>query len=81
MAVLRLIAADTILIGHSLDCDLRALQLLHRRCVDTAITYPHPRGYPLRLKLRKLAEDYLHLRIQTQGDKGNDGACLFSCGL
>lgn len=73
MAILRLISAETILIGHSLDSDLRALRMSHARCIDTAISYPHPRGYPLRLKLRKLAEDYLQLRIQANiGGVGHD---------
>jgi RNA exonuclease 1 len=76
VALLRLVSADAILVGHSLDSDLRALRLYHRRCVDTAISYPHPRGYPLRLKLRKLAEDYLQQRIQTSGSDGKRLSCL-----
>ena len=35
----------------------QALKIVHRRCVDTAVLYPHPRGYPLRLKLKTLAGD------------------------
>jgi RNA exonuclease 1 len=78
VALLRLVSADAILVGHSLDSDLRALRLYHRRCVDTAISFPHPRGYPLRLKLRKLAEDYLRQRIQTSGSDGEYLTCLQS---
>ena len=48
----------------------QALKVIHRRCVDTAVLYPHPRGYPLRLKLKTLAADYLHIHIQ----KHNSGA-------
>lgn len=70
VALLRLLSADTILVGHSLDSDLRALRLVHSACVDTALLYPHPRGFPMRLKLKKLAEDYLQLRIQGNAAKG-----------
>ena len=77
VALLRLLPAEAILIGHSLDCDLRALHLSHARCVDTAVIFPHPRGYPLRLKLRKLAEDFLQQRIQCHGDKGSVCCVLF----
>jgi len=50
----RLIGADTILIGHALDNDLRALRLVHRRVVDTAALFPHTRGLPYRRALRDL---------------------------
>jgi RNA exonuclease 1 len=70
VAILRLISSETVLIGHSLDADLRALRLSHSRCVDTALLYPHVRGFPMRMKLRKLAEDYLKQRIQTSTTKG-----------
>ncbi|KAK7228685.1 hypothetical protein V2G26_000855 [Clonostachys chloroleuca] len=36
----------TILIGHSLESDTKALQLTHPFIVDTSILYPHPRGPP-----------------------------------
>jgi RNA exonuclease 1 len=78
VALLRLVSAEAILVGHSLDSDLRALRLYHRRCVDTAISYPHPRGYPLRLKLRKLAEDYLQQRIQNSNKDGRHFALSLS---
>jgi RNA exonuclease 1 len=50
----QLIGADTILIGHALDNDLRALRLVHRRAVDTAVLFPHHRGPPYRRALRDL---------------------------
>lgn len=53
-ALARLIGADTILIGHALDNDLRALRLVHRRVVDTAALFPHARGPPYRRALRDL---------------------------
>lgn len=45
---------DTILIGHALDNDLRALRLVHQRVVDTAALFPHARGLPYRRALRDL---------------------------
>jgi len=76
VALLRLLSPATLLVGHSLDSDLRALRLVHPMCVDTALLYPHPRGFPMRLKLKKLAEDYLQLRIQGNTTKGK---LLFCC--
>jgi hypothetical protein len=38
--------------------------MTHSRCIDTAVIYPHPRGYPLRQKLKVLAESYLNIKIQ-----------------
>ncbi len=53
-ALARLIGVDTMLIGHALDNDLRALRLVHRRVVDTAALFPHRRGPPYRRALRDL---------------------------
>lgn len=72
LAFLRLVTAETVLVGHSLDSDLKALQVCHMRCVDTALLYPHPRGFPLRRKLKVLAETYLKIRIQRAGKAGHD---------
>ena len=45
---------DTILLGHGLENDLRTLRIMHHRCVDTAILFEHPRGFPFRKALRDL---------------------------
>jgi len=37
-----------ILLGHSLESDLKALKICHPLCIDTAIIYHHPRGRPLK---------------------------------
>jgi hypothetical protein len=47
-----------------LDSDLKALHITHTQCVDTAILFPHPRGFPYRIKLKELAETYLNITIQ-----------------
>jgi len=66
-ALARLIGADTILIGHALDNDLRALRLVHHRVVDTAALFPHPRGPPYRRALRDLTKEFLSRSIQEGG--------------
>jgi DNA polymerase III epsilon subunit-like protein len=67
IAFLRLVSAETILIGHSLDSDLKALKICHLNCVDTAMLFPHPQGFPYRRKLKVLAENYLKVQIQKSG--------------
>lgn len=49
-----LINEDTILIGHALDNDLKTLRMIHHRCIDTALLFPHPQGPPYRKALRNL---------------------------
>ena len=41
---LGLVSAETLLVGHALENDLRVLRVLHGRVVDTAILYPHPKA-------------------------------------
>ena len=64
--LLELIAQETILIGHSLENDLRRLRIMHCLCVDTVALYPHPRGPPFRSKLSALTEKHLSRRIQEK---------------
>jgi hypothetical protein len=52
VAFLRLVSAETVLVGHGLENDLRALKITHTRCVDTSVLYAHPKGFPLRYKIR-----------------------------
>jgi len=40
------INSKTILIGHGLENDLRALQILHTKVIDTAVLFPHYFGLP-----------------------------------
>ncbi len=69
---LRLVSAETFLVGHSLDSDLKSLQVVHRNCLDTAILYPHPKGFPIRYKLRQLAQDHLKMSIQNHDQHNRD---------
>jgi RNA exonuclease 1 len=62
--LLELIAAETILVGHSLENDLKRLKMMHANCVDTVALYPHKRGPPYRNKLSGLTEKFLGRKIQ-----------------
>ncbi|CAB3221943.1 unnamed protein product [Arctia plantaginis] len=68
--ILGFVGIDTILIGHALDNDLRALKLLHGSVVDTCALYPHARGFPMRRSLRALSEEFLG-RIVQHGSVGH----------
>lgn len=68
--ILGFVGTDTILIGHALDNDLRALKLLHSAVVDTCVLYPHARGFPLRRSLRALSAELLGRSIQ-RGSAGH----------
>jgi len=72
-ALVKLCGPTTILVGHSLENDLIALRLVYTKCVDTSYLYPHPRGFPLRRKLRLLSEEYLKRKIQGQGQGQGGG--------
>ncbi|ETS01316.1 exonuclease [Trichoderma reesei RUT C-30] len=62
----------TILVGHSLESDTKAIQLAHPFIVDTSIIYPHPRGAPLKSSLKWLAQKYLSREIQKGGALGHN---------
>ncbi|KAG1713319.1 hypothetical protein DVH05_001106 [Phytophthora capsici] len=70
----RFLFKDTILVGHSLTSDLRALRLVHPTIGDTAILYPHQRGFPFRTSLKYLTKTYLKKDIQMQLQAGHDSA-------
>jgi len=61
------INSNTILIGHALENDLKTLRMIHTRCVDTAILFPHRAGPPYRRALRDLAKEHLGIIIQSGG--------------
>eukprot|EP00736_Rhodelphis_marinus_P011515 Rmarinus@m.22002 len=53
-----------VLLGHSLENDLRAIKLTYDRVADTAALYSHPRGPRFRPSLRSLVANFLGKRIQ-----------------
>ncbi|KAF8971279.1 hypothetical protein BDZ97DRAFT_1914265 [Flammula alnicola] len=61
-----------ILLGHSLESDLKALKICHPRCIDTALLYHHPRGRPLKPGLAWLTKKWCGREIQTRGEGGHD---------
>jgi RNA exonuclease 1 len=65
--VARYVGPRTLLVGHTLENDLRAMKLVHPAevCLDTSLLFPHPRGAPHRTALRALARDYLGVSIQS----------------
>ncbi|XP_053983268.1 uncharacterized protein LOC128878781 [Hylaeus volcanicus] len=65
--------AETILIGHGLENDLRALRILHTTVIDTCVAFPHFLGYPFRSSLKTLARTVLRKEIQvTEHDSVED---------
>ncbi|KAI0555053.1 hypothetical protein F4679DRAFT_569815 [Xylaria curta] len=64
--LLQILSPRSILIGHSLESDLKALQLTHPFIVDTALLFPHHRGPPLKNSLKFLAQRFLKREIQNR---------------
>ncbi|EGG04416.1 uncharacterized protein MELLADRAFT_78319 [Melampsora larici-populina 98AG31] len=62
---------DTVLVGHSLECDLRALKLLHPWVIDTSVIYQHPKGLPMKPSLKWLAQKWLNKEIQANPPPGS----------
>ncbi|CAH0563726.1 unnamed protein product [Brassicogethes aeneus] len=70
----------TILIGHGLENDLKALKIIHFKVVDTALCFPHHHGLPYRRSLKELVSTILAKDIQCS-EKGHSSwedasACL-----
>ncbi|XP_068082191.1 RNA exonuclease 1 homolog [Anabrus simplex] len=71
--LLELISDKTILVGHSLESDLKSLKIIHKTVVDTSIVFPHKMGPPKKRALKNLVREYLNKIIQC-GDEGHDSA-------
>ena len=79
--LLGMINGSTILIGHALEHDLRALKLIHGTVVDTSIVFKHP-NYPQnqsnKYSLKELTRRVLHRDIQLgQHDSEEDAVASF----
>ncbi|KAK6637726.1 hypothetical protein RUM44_008148 [Polyplax serrata] len=72
------INADTILIGHGLENDLKALKMIHSTVIDTSVIFPHYYGLPFRRSLKSLVNSFLKRDIQSCGhDSFEDArACM-----
>lgn len=62
-----LISSKTVIIGHALENDLKTLRMVHHRCVDTVVLFPHQAGPPYRRALRALVKEHLGQTIQEGG--------------
>lgn len=60
----KFVHAETLLCGHSLENDLKALRVLHSRLLDTCFLFPHLKGPPARSALKVLAQRFLKRKIQ-----------------
>lgn len=69
--LLAIVNAKTILIGHSLDSDLKALKIVHPTVIDTAEVFPHRRGLPFKRALRTIVAEVMHQIIQ-ENEAGHD---------
>ncbi|XP_076760405.1 RNA exonuclease 1 homolog [Xylocopa sonorina] len=63
--LLTMFSEKTILVGHSLESDFKALKLLHDTVVDTSVMFPHKNGYPQKRALKNLCSEYLRKLIQN----------------
>ncbi|KAJ8284136.1 hypothetical protein COCON_G00029860 [Conger conger] len=61
---------DAVLVGHSLDNDLKALNMIHPHVIDTSLLYRRASGQ--RFKLKFLAEVVLNKKIQCAGNNGHN---------
>lgn len=71
--ILHLCNSKTILIGHSLESDMKALKIVHSNIIDTSVLFPHKLGLPHKRALRALASEYLKKIIQNDVS-GHDSA-------
>ena len=65
VALLGMLDASTVVVGHSLENDLVALKMAHTCCVDTAIIFTSHRGPSCKPALRHLTAEFLQRSIQA----------------
>ncbi|KAF9361709.1 hypothetical protein BGX26_000064 [Mortierella sp. AD094] len=73
-SVKKLVNYNTILVGHSLENDMKVLKLAHPFIIDTSLIYHHTRGPPYRPGLKWLAQKWLQRQIQANTERGHDSA-------
>lgn len=71
--ILHLCNSKTILVGHSLESDMKALKIIHNTIIDTSVLFPHKFGLPHKRALRDLAREFLKKIIQNDVS-GHDSA-------
>ncbi|XP_056391712.1 RNA exonuclease 5 isoform X2 [Hyla sarda] len=65
-----LLPPDAVLVGHSLNCDLQALQMIHPNVIDTSLLFT--RNLERRFRLKFLAQVILKREIQSTDAVGHD---------
>lgn len=66
------VSPTPVLLGHSLEFDLKALKICHPRVIDTALIYHHPKGRPFKPGLAWLTKKWCGREIQNKGEGGHD---------
>ncbi|EGC37092.1 hypothetical protein DICPUDRAFT_54227 [Dictyostelium purpureum] len=64
-----IIGPNTVLVGHSLENDLKAMKFIHRKIIDTAVLFPT--GSSGKFPLKYLTKKYLNRIIQNK-QSGHD---------
>merc|ERR1712004_738684 len=70
--LLTMFSAKDMLLGHSLESDLRALKLVHSTVIDTSVVFPHKMGPPYKRALRMLVQE----SVDGHDSKEDAVACL-----
>ncbi|XP_054849505.1 RNA exonuclease 5 [Eublepharis macularius] len=74
-----LLPPDAVLVGHSLNFDLHALEVIHPSVIDTSLLYTRKGGKRFRLKF--LAEAILGKEIQCKDQEGHNPTEDATCAL
>lgn len=77
--LLNMFSSKTILIGHSLESDFKALKLIHPTVVDTSVVFPHKMGRPYKRALRNLCSEHLKRIIQNDVGGHDSAEDAISC--
>ncbi|XP_034986388.2 RNA exonuclease 5 [Zootoca vivipara] len=75
----KLLPPDAVLVGHSLNNDLQALEMVHPNVIDTSLLFARKGGK--RFKLKFLAEAVLRKQIQRTDGSGHDPTEDAKCAL
>lgn len=77
--ILHLCNSKTILIGHSLESDMKALKIIHGSVIDTSVLFPHKMGLPHKRALKALASEFLKKIIQNNVSGHDSAEDAISC--
>ncbi|XP_067912571.1 RNA exonuclease 5-like isoform X2 [Heterodontus francisci] len=68
----KILPSDAVLVGHSLNNDLKALKVIHPNVIDTSLLFA--RGLGRRFKLKVLVKNVLGREIQSEERIGHDAS-------